>query len=154
MTFQLCLLSDQPDYCLPLARQLLLERHREGLSGDLAQVTQRLLAQSRQVLVALRGASVVGCAGLCRFPFGPPGHCWLTNVWVSAACRGAGLGRHLCRVQQARARAQGVDQLFLYTRDRRRFYQAMGWALAGRAVLAGNPCDIMSLRLRREPSPP
>lgn len=150
MTYQLHLLSDCPDFCLPLARQLLQQRRREGLAGNLPQVMQRLLSQSQQVLVAVRGATVVGCASLCRFPFSPPGHCWLTNVWVSAACRGAGLGRRLCRAQQARARAQGVEQLFLYTRDRRQFYQAMGWALAGSATLAGQACDIMRLRLLKD----
>jgi len=83
---------------------------------------------------------------------------WLGGVYVAPPFRGRGVASALCRVVEERAAALGHRRLYLFTLDRQRLYQRLGWRLLDRAEWRGREADIMSKPLdaapaRTEPAP-
>ncbi|PPL15172.1 GNAT family N-acetyltransferase [Microterricola pindariensis] len=104
---------------------------------------ERLQEPHGLLLLARRGRSVLGCAGM-RFvaedavpgaegeEVAPQRVGEVTRVFVDAAARGLGLGRLLMGELEVQARAQGLSALRLDTRsdlvEARRLYAAVGYA--------------------------
>jgi N-acetylglutamate synthase-like GNAT family acetyltransferase len=68
---------------------------------------------------------------------------WLAAVFVDPAYRRQGIGRRLCREVEARARRLEFEKLHLFTPDRERFYERMGWSTVERDVYRGQDVAIM-----------
>jgi amino-acid N-acetyltransferase len=79
-------------------------------------------------LVARRGASMVGAAGLERHAKDG----LLRSVVVEKSLRGAGLGRRLVTSMEDRARGHGLKQLFLLTTSADDFFRSLGYLPLGR----------------------
>ncbi len=52
---------------------------------------------------------------------------WLASVFVDPGARGRGVGSLLVKFVMGEARGRGFRQLYLFTPDRQRFYQRLGW---------------------------
>ena len=76
-----------------------------------------------EVVVARRGADVVGCAGLDV----RSGGALLRSVAVSPDCRGHGLGVRLTEAALDRARQLAVPAVYLLTTTAERFFPRFGF---------------------------
>ena len=89
-------------------------------------------------LVALDRGKVVGTVSLkmhdmdTRPQYSP----WLASLYVGAQCRVHGVGRMLVEAGIRHAHKLGLDQLYLYTLNRRHvlFYTTGGWSLLEQTV--------------------
>jgi len=70
---------------------------------------------------------------------------WLASLYVKPEARGRGVGAQLARAAVARAAAEGVEELFLFTPEHREFYARLGWRPLGRTALKGTPVDLMCI---------
>jgi predicted N-acetyltransferase YhbS len=96
--------------------------------------------------VAHEGDLALGTAALRKFDLegredlGP----WLAGVFVSPSHRGRGIASALCRVVEAKAHAQGVPRLYLFTHGQESLYARLGWATLEHTEWHGHRCSIMS----------
>jgi GNAT superfamily N-acetyltransferase len=99
-------------------------------------------------LVALEGAELLGSVSLV-FEDAPElqehGSPWLASLYVTPPARGRGLGTALARAAVARAAAEGIGELFLFTPEHRAFYARLGWSGIARTALKGTPVDLMCI---------
>lgn len=72
---------------------------------------------------------------------------WLAGLIVDEACRGQGVGTALVKAIEARAASAGVNKLYLYTWQARRFYEALGWTAVEPFEQDSEPMLLMSKRL-------
>jgi len=84
-----------------------LEDEANGLPGSYQ-------GQGGELLLALIDGAVAGCAGY-RAMKNRPGSCEMKRLWVRAAFRGQGLGKHLTVEVMERARAAGYSAVYLDT---------------------------------------
>ena len=99
-------------------------------------------------LVLLEGETLLGSVSLV-FEDAPElsehGSPWLASLYVTPAARGRGLGAALVHAAVARADAEGIPELFLFTPDHRAFYQHLGWRPLARTALRGTGVDLMCI---------
>jgi predicted N-acetyltransferase YhbS len=69
---------------------------------------------------------------------------WLGGVYVEPAHRGRGVAAELCRVVEAKAYAQGVPRLYLFTHGQESLYGRLGWTTLEQTIWHGHQCSIMS----------
>lgn len=72
---------------------------------------------------------------------------WLAAVYVEPAARGAGVGGQLVSHVASRARSLGHGHLFLYTADRREWYERRGWRALRESSVNGTAVTVMGLAL-------
>lgn len=100
-------------------------------------------------LVALVDGAPVGAVSVCwddidqRFPGVGP---WLSGMVVRSDARNLGIGARLVRTAEERCRQLGLDRLWLYTREARRFYARLGWRLEA-DVAFPHSAAVLSTRL-------
>ncbi len=73
---------------------------------------------------------------------------WLAGLVVAEAHRGNGIGSALVSAVEHHAAASGVETLYLYSWDARRFYAARGWIEMETFIQDGSPMALMSRHLR------
>ena len=99
-------------------------------------------------LLALDGEELLGSVSLV-FEDAPElqehGSPWLASLYVKPQARGRGVGAQLARAAVARAAAEGVDELFLFTPEHRDFYARLGWRPLARTALKGTAVDLMCI---------
>jgi GNAT superfamily N-acetyltransferase len=99
-------------------------------------------------LLALGGDELLGSVSLV-FEDAPElqehGSPWLASLYVKPQARGRGIGAQLANAAVARARLEGVDELFLFTPEHRDFYARLGWREIARTALKGTPVDLMCI---------
>ena len=99
-------------------------------------------------LLALEDGQLLGSVSLV-FEDAPElqehGSPWLASLYVRPEARGRGLGAALARAAVARAAAEGVDELFLFTPEHREFSARLGWKPVARTALKGTPVDLMCI---------
>ena len=99
-------------------------------------------------LLALEGDELLGSVSLV-FEDAPElqehGSPWLASLYVKPQARGRGIGAQLANAAVARARLEGVDELFLFTPEHRDFYARLGWREIARTALKGTPVDLMCI---------
>jgi predicted N-acetyltransferase YhbS len=99
-------------------------------------------------LLALDGDELLGSVSLV-FEDAPElqehGSPWLASLYVKPEARGRGIGARLANAAVARAKAEGVDELFLFTPGHREFYARLGWREIARTALKGTPVDLMCI---------
>jgi predicted N-acetyltransferase YhbS len=99
-------------------------------------------------LLALEGDELLGSVSLV-FEDAPElqehGSPWLASLYVKPEARGRGIGARLARAAVARAAAEGVGELFLFTPEHKDFYARLGWRPLARTALKGTPVDLMCI---------
>ena len=96
--------------------------------------------------VAHDGDTALGTAALRRFDLegredlSP----WLGGVFVLRSHRRRGIASALCQVVEAKAHAQGVSRLYLFTHGQEALYERLGWAPHERIMWHTHQCSIMS----------
>lgn len=73
---------------------------------------------------------------------------WLAGLVVAETHRRLGIGRALVRALEDRARALGVETLYLYTWQARDFYARLGWSAMETFVQDDEPMTLMARNLR------
>lgn len=68
---------------------------------------------------------------------------WLGDVFVLPEHRGCGAGKVLVHTAIDFARAQGVQQLYLYTPDMQNLYERYGWRRIDERWVNGETVSIM-----------
>jgi predicted N-acetyltransferase YhbS len=102
-------------------------------------------------LVALDKGKVVGTVSLKIHDMDTRPHYspWLASLYVCAHCRVQGVGRLLVERGIKHAQKLGLDQLYLYTLNRRHipFYAAGGWSLLEQTVYKNAEAYIVHRKL-------
>jgi predicted N-acetyltransferase YhbS len=100
--------------------------------------------------LAVEGSELVGSASLTMYELNDDASrkWWLSEVIVSPASRGLGVGKLLVKAVITHARCAGIEELFLYTVDQQDFYTRMGWTSIGQHNANGEANTIMQLSLR------
>ena len=68
---------------------------------------------------------------------------WLAGLVVAEPYRGRGLSRLLVEIVEKHARSVGCDELYLYTDAAEALYAKLGWVVAERMVIDGEPLMLM-----------
>lgn len=99
--------------------------------------------------VALLDGAPVGAVSVCwddidqRFPGVGP---WLSGMVVRSDARNLGIGARLVRAAEEHSRRLGHEQMWLYTREARRFYGRLGWQVEADAAFP-HSAAVLSKRL-------
>ncbi|AZO27976.1 GNAT family N-acetyltransferase [Mesorhizobium sp. M1B.F.Ca.ET.045.04.1.1] len=72
---------------------------------------------------------------------------WLAGLVVDENYRARGIGVALLRAVEAHAASVGVDKLYLYTWQARRFYEALGWTAVETFEQGDEPMVLMERSL-------
>ena len=105
------------------------------------------------VIIAHESEMLVGSAMLVdhdmdiRMELSP----WLAGVYVRPENRGSGIGTALVRRVVQEAAVLNIRKLYLYTPDREKFYQRLGWSTHERVGYRGTTVAIMSIAIHRSP---
>lgn len=99
--------------------------------------------------VAVDGERLLGSASLVTTDLEthPQLHPWLASVFVVPECRGRGVGSLLVQHVAAEARDAGFEQLYLFTPDRQKFYERLGWRLLEIVPHFDMPVALMEIQL-------
>jgi N-acetylglutamate synthase-like GNAT family acetyltransferase len=150
-------LADRPEFIPVLAEWFYEEWGRnnpgftvESIEGKLRQRLNR--NQVPLVLVLLREGSPIASASLKikELETHPQYLHWLGSVYVLEDYRGGGIGTQLVKQALSEARRVGVRELYLYTRNRVRFYTRLGWISIERPSYHGRTVIIMMQNLSVE----
>lgn len=72
---------------------------------------------------------------------------WLASVYVAQEHRRQGIGSALVRHATEKAAALGVETLYLFTPDKERFYERLGWSVIERCEFGGSLQAVMAIHL-------
>jgi GNAT superfamily N-acetyltransferase len=72
---------------------------------------------------------------------------WLAGLVVAPQARQRGIGSALVKAIETHAGAHGIERLYLYTWEARRFYALLGWLAVETFDDGGEPAMMMSRRL-------
>ncbi len=97
------------------------------------------------VLIWMRDSSPIASASLKirEMETHPQYIHWLGSVYVLKDCRGHGIGSRLVKYALSEARRVGVRELYLYTRNREKFYTHLGWKPIEKPIYRGRTVIIM-----------
>ncbi|MBU9847241.1 GNAT family N-acetyltransferase [Rahnella ecdela] len=120
-----------------------------------ARISQRLQARISAghhefTLVALANKQeIAGTASVIRYELADRAdrEYWLGEVFTCVHMRGKGIGSALVRACVEKARAAGIDALWLYTPDQQALYARLGWQEAEQRELVGEHVTVMMLPL-------
>jgi GNAT superfamily N-acetyltransferase len=83
-------------------------------------------------------------------PLSQPLTPWLASVFVAPEYRQMGIGTKLVRHVMAQAKQQGVETLYLYTPDKSKFYEKLGWRMNSIEPYHGHQVSIMQATLNKD----
>lgn len=72
---------------------------------------------------------------------------WLASVYVNPDYRNRGLGAMLVKQIVSTAKAAGFPILYLFTPDRAKFYQSLGWEVIAQESYRGSEATLMKIKL-------
>ena len=75
------------------------------------------------------------------------GNAWLASLYVKPSERGRGFGVQLVKALTQHAKALSLKEIFLFTSDKKVFYQTLGWTLLQQAKVNGHQVDVMSYQI-------
>jgi len=148
-------LADHPQFIPTLATWHRAQWSYLDVGVSVAQRAARLRTHGRDgvpmTVVALSGDTLLGSASLIahdmdtRNDLSP----WLASVYVAPPHRRRGVGSALVREIVASAAEVGFPALYLFTPDRARFYERLGWHILEHVVYRGYAQVLMSISLPR-----
>jgi len=151
---EIAFLADYPEYLEILAGWAFQEWGRNTHGNTPNQVAERYKAYLNRdrvpfTLIALHQGQAAGCASLWlqdlhRRPDLTP---WLAAVYVPAERRGLGIGSDLVSGVETAAARLGIPRLYLFTPDKQRFYERLGWELLEYNVHRDKQVAVMSKAL-------
>lgn len=99
--------------------------------------------------ICKQGGQLLGSAAIvaCDMDTRPELTPWLASVFVAPLFRRQGIGSKLVEHVMHQARQNGVGQLFLFTPDKERFYQALGWTTIAEDVYRDCAVTLMHVVL-------
>lgn len=99
--------------------------------------------------ICVDGEHVVGTAALVESDMDshPELSPWLASVYVNAEYRNRGVGAALVAQVVSAAKDAGFGPLYLFTPDRARFYEGLGWQLIGQETYRGGEATLMKIDL-------
>lgn len=129
------------DFCS--SKEKIEERFKERMQRDGIPFT--IVALSR-----IEPKTIVGTASISLYelPQLEDRRYWLSEVCVNSAARGLGIGQRLVEMCQDHAADLGVPKLNLYTLQKAKFYERMGWKVDGSVVIAELDHSVMSIDLQ------
>jgi GNAT superfamily N-acetyltransferase len=149
---QISYLVDHPDFIDVLAPWIYAHWQSLKVDASLAMRVAKLKTHLNKdtlpiALVAHAGNEVFGMAALRVHDL--PGRedltPWLGGVFVGVPYRGRGIGTHLCTAVDAKAKLMFPAQpLYLFTLDKQRWYQKMGWSFCESCFWCGHAGTIMN----------
>ncbi len=74
---------------------------------------------------------------------------WLASVFVSQESRNKGAGSKIVLHVMKKAKAAGVKSFYLYTPNKEKFYEKLGWSIFCKEVYRGQQVTIMHVLLNR-----
>ncbi|CAM3942565.1 MULTISPECIES: GNAT family N-acetyltransferase [Rahnella] len=152
---EICSLAENTGH-IPAISQLLHEEWSAFENwAEPARISQRLQTRISAghhefTLVALADEQgIAGTASVIRYELADRAEreYWLGEVFTCAPVRGKGIGSALVRACVKKARAAGIDALWLYTPDQQALYARLGWQEAEQRELAGEQVTVMMLPL-------
>lgn len=116
------------------------ERLRTRISNDTREFTLVAFADKQ---------TIAGTASVIRYELDdhPGREYWLGEVFTCAGMRGKGIGSALVKACIQKAKAAGIDALWLYTPDQQALYARLGWQEAEQREQAGEQVTVMKLPL-------
>ena len=115
--------------------------------GTLVRRPRELLEQEiERFTLAENDGVVVGCAAL--YPFSEEGMAEMACLAVTGEYRRAGLGERLLLHIEQRARAQGLQRLFVLTTRTEHWFRERGFAEVGPEALPGRKRDLYNYQRR------
>jgi N-acetylglutamate synthase-like GNAT family acetyltransferase len=102
--------------------------------------------------VALQEGALVGSVSLVDYVFQEERDtsAWVANLFVVPDCRHRGLGAQLLEFAETEASHCQLQRLFLFTPNRRDFYQQHDWQFLHQARVQGQWVDVMMKALNPE----
>lgn len=122
------------------SRDIISRRLAERCAPDRPDVVLLALSPQQQI---------VGTASVTQYELTdkPERQYWLSEVFTHPQHRGQGIARHLIARCVEHGRAQGIDELYLYTPDQQALYQKLGWRSLEQRQIAGEAVTVMSRTL-------
>ncbi len=95
--------------------------------------------------VAVSRGTLLGSASLIEEDMDTHRHLtpWLASVYIVSGQRGKGIGSLLVRGMMEEAKKLGIRRLYLFTPDRKHFYERLGWKVRETAPYRGQTVTIM-----------
>jgi GNAT superfamily N-acetyltransferase len=150
-------LADHPSFLPSLARW----HHDQWSYLDVAVSAEERMAalgkhgkaQVPTTVIALSGDCLLGSASLIAHDMDthPELSPWLASVYVAPEYRRCGIGRALVQRIVAEAASLGIDNLYLFTPDKERFYTRLGWAVLERTMYRGYAQVVMVRHIADRP---
>ncbi len=147
-------LHEHMEHCPTMAAWLYEQFSYEYVGQSLAEWQHEFAAGQHNgdwpSVVAVDNDQLLGGAALAtddlpgRDDLGP----WLACVFVTPQARGQGIAEALVEKVCERARAEGVERLYLHTQDRADYYAKRGWVTVEQFERWGKPQSLMSRDLR------
>jgi len=96
------------------------------------------------------GQEVVASIALCDFDdfeefrqYKP----WIAAFVVREDLRGTGIGSHVLKLIEQKAKSYGIDQIYLWTEGEKPFYQKRGYSQVEQLIKPGRVIDVLSKNL-------
>ena len=88
----------------------------------------------------------IGSISLVNFQFtkGHQASEWLTNFFVIEGSRSQGVGSQLLNRLMLHATQNGIQRMFLYTKDKQDFYTKRGWVFSHQGLVQGATVKVLS----------
>ena len=99
--------------------------------------------------IAHDGEVPIGSLSLVRYQSSafPISGVWLTNLYVEPEFREKGIASNLVVHALGYAKEHQVNDIWLYTFDKVRFYERLGWLNKGKQIISKKPCTVMTFSL-------
>ena len=150
-TINISFFADHPEYLESLAPHI--SEHWRPIIGHEkieSRVKKLRLHMSYNTLpiawVADTGSQVLGTAALrvCDLPGYEHLTPWLGGVYVLPQFRRRGIGTKLClTVEQYAKHIEGIEKLYLFTLDQKKWYESLGWSTFAPCSWHGHAGEIM-----------
>ena len=98
-----------------------------------------------QIHIALEDGHVLGSAAIVEHDMSTHKEWspWLASVFVNPDFRQKGIGGKLVQSIMNYAKEQGFDKIYLFTPDKRAFYERLGWQFLATEPYCGSNQDIL-----------
>jgi N-acetylglutamate synthase-like GNAT family acetyltransferase len=147
-------LADRPELIPELAGWFYNEWGRHNLDLSLKSIEEKLKGRLNReqvplVLVHIQDGSAIATASIKiqEMETHPHYQHWLGSVYVMPEYRDQGIGTELIRYTVGEAKRLAVDELYLYTRNKEKFYTKLGWQSLETPIYHGRRVFIMKQEL-------